>query len=222
MAPPRNSKTATAAWRMEFSLVRAGFRTECPFGKVPDVAPSGATERSTRARRSGRMADAFFIRSERKGRMATVSPLRTPSPVTLIEVGWRLVVREHRPLIAQVGAGFPSPAADHVEEPIDLGQWLVEHPAASYVMRVAGPSVSVADIADGDHVVVDRSVAYRSSLANATRPCRFVWSKPAPDRALGLPCRAGRGPAPLKHTFSECSVLQAASGRSRVGEGVSP
>lgn len=80
----------------------------------------------------------------------------------LVEVGWRLVAHEHRLLIAQVDAGFPSPAADDLEEPIDLGQWLVEHPAASYVMRVAGSSMSAANISDGDHVVVDRSVEAKS------------------------------------------------------------
>ncbi|RYE57570.1 MAG: hypothetical protein EOP20_07245, partial [Hyphomicrobiales bacterium] len=30
-------------------------------------------------------------------------------------------------------AGFPSPAQDDMEEPIDLAAWLVEHPAASYI-----------------------------------------------------------------------------------------
>ena len=76
----------------------------------------------------------------------------------LVELGWRVVAHEHRLLVAHVDAGFPSPAADDLKEPIDLGQWLVEHPAAIYVMRVAGHSMAAANSADGDHVVVDRSV----------------------------------------------------------------
>jgi DNA polymerase V len=44
-----------------------------------------------------------------------------------------------------------------MEEPIDLGTWLVEHPAASYVMRVDGHSMADAGINDGDLIVVSRS-----------------------------------------------------------------
>ena len=121
----------------------------------------------------------------------------------LVEVGWRLVAREHRLLIAQVDAGFPSPAADDLEEPIDLGQWLVEHPAASYVMRVAGSSMSAANIADGDHVVVDRSIAPRSG--------HIVVALVHGDRTLKrLRRRQGRLwllPEPLgDHVFPEIQV----------------
>ena len=77
---------------------------------------------------------------------------------TVSEVAWHLVPREFRMLICRVDAGFPSPAADDLEEPIDLAAWLVQHPAASYVMRVQGWSMAGASISDGDHVVVDRSV----------------------------------------------------------------
>jgi DNA polymerase V len=44
-----------------------------------------------------------------------------------------------------------------MEEPIDLSTWLVEHPAASYVMRVDGHSMAEAGINDGDLIVVSRS-----------------------------------------------------------------
>ena len=64
-------------------------------------------------------------------------------------------------LVCLLHAGFPSPAADDLEEPIDLASFLVEHPAASYVMRVSGWSMLAASIADGDYVVVDRSVEAR-------------------------------------------------------------
>ncbi|RZK03383.1 MAG: translesion error-prone DNA polymerase V autoproteolytic subunit [Novosphingobium sp.] len=54
-------------------------------------------------------------------------------------------------------AGFPSPAQDDMEEPIDLGEWLVEHPAASYIMRIEGNSMSGAGIHDRDLIVVSRA-----------------------------------------------------------------
>ena len=55
-------------------------------------------------------------------------------------------------------AGFPSPADDHLEGEIDLNRLLIERPAATYLMRVSGLSMSGAGIMDGDLVVVDRSV----------------------------------------------------------------
>lgn len=81
-----------------------------------------------------------------------------PTHDTVCEVPYHLIPRDVRLLTCTVPAGFPSPAADDLEEPIDLGAWLVEQPAASYVMRVSGWSMSAASIADGDFVVVSRAV----------------------------------------------------------------
>ena len=53
-------------------------------------------------------------------------------------------------------AGFYSPAQDDMEEPIDSASWLIDHPAAGYVMRVSGHSIVGAGVADGDMVVVSR------------------------------------------------------------------
>ena len=73
-----------------------------------------------------------------------------------------LVPREARLLLCTTPAGFPSPAADDLEEPIDLGSWLMEHPAASYVMRVDGHSMLDAGITDGDLIVVNRAAKPRA------------------------------------------------------------
>ena len=59
-------------------------------------------------------------------------------------------------------AGFPSPADDHLDGEIDLGAFLIERPAATFLMRVAGESMRGAGILDGDLVVVDRSVEAQS------------------------------------------------------------
>ena len=62
------------------------------------------------------------------------------------------------PLLGRlVPAGFPSPADDYLEGEIDLAALLIERPAATFLMRVAGVSMSGAGILDGDYVVVDRS-----------------------------------------------------------------
>lgn len=77
--------------------------------------------------------------------------------LTLHDVPFELVAREAPLFLCPTPAGFPSPAQDDMEEPIDLGAWLIDHPAASYVMRVSGHSMSGVGINDGDLVVVSRS-----------------------------------------------------------------
>lgn len=72
-------------------------------------------------------------------------------------VPFELVPFEAKLLLCSTPAGFPSPAQDDMEEPIDLGSWLMEHPAASYIMRVDGHSMVDAGIGDGDLIVVNRA-----------------------------------------------------------------
>ena len=55
-------------------------------------------------------------------------------------------------------AGFPSPADDYLDGEIDLSSYLIDRPAATFLMRVASESMTGAGIFDGDLVVVDRSV----------------------------------------------------------------
>ena len=59
---------------------------------------------------------------------------------------------------SRIAAGFPSPADDHLEAPLDLNEHLVKHPAATFVVRVDGDSMIGAGICDGDLLVVDRSL----------------------------------------------------------------
>lgn len=60
--------------------------------------------------------------------------------------------------LARISAGFPSPADDYVESALDLNAYLVRHPAATFMVKVAGDSMIGAGIADGDLLVVDRAV----------------------------------------------------------------
>ena len=66
------------------------------------------------------------------------------------------------PLAAhRVPAGFPSPATDYLEDGLDLNDYLVQHPAATFLFSVQGHSMQGAGILDGDKVVVDRAVDAR-------------------------------------------------------------
>ena len=54
--------------------------------------------------------------------------------------------------------GFVSPAADHLQKPLDLEELIVHRPAATFYVRAAGNAMQASGIQDGDILVVDRSV----------------------------------------------------------------
>lgn len=71
-----------------------------------------------------------------------------------VQVGQLVLV----PLYSGVRAGFPSPADDFLLKRIDLSDELIQHPEATFLMRIKGHSMAMAGIDDGDIVVVDRAV----------------------------------------------------------------
>ncbi|HCZ5000871.1 TPA: translesion error-prone DNA polymerase V autoproteolytic subunit [Salmonella enterica] len=56
-----------------------------------------------------------------------------------------------------VPCGFPRPAADYIEQRIDLNELLVSHPSSTYFVKATGDSMIDAGINDGDLLVVDSS-----------------------------------------------------------------
>jgi DNA polymerase V len=101
----------------------------------------------------------------------------------LHDVPFEMAPSEARLLLCTTSAGFPSPAQDDMEEPIDLAAWLIDHPAASYLMRVSGHSMTDAGIVDGDIVVVSRAVE--------ARPGDIVVALVAGDRTMKRLRRSG-------------------------------
>ena len=77
--------------------------------------------------------------------------------VRLVDLDITMSPGTHHIGLVRVPAGFPSPAEGEEEDPIDLSQWLIENPAATYLMRVDGWSMSGAGVNDGDIVVVSRA-----------------------------------------------------------------
>lgn len=61
-------------------------------------------------------------------------------------------------------AGFPSPAADYVEETLDLNELMIRNPPATFFVRVKGESMVDAKIFEGDLLAVDRSIDARPGL----------------------------------------------------------
>jgi DNA polymerase V len=75
--------------------------------------------------------------------------------VFIPEIGDRI---ELPMFLMSVSAGFPSPADDYLESKLDLNDYLVRNPSATFFVRVSGDSMIDAGIYDGDMLLVDRSL----------------------------------------------------------------
>ena len=60
--------------------------------------------------------------------------------------------------VNKVGAGFPSPATDYVEDDIDLNSHLIKNAPSTFLIRVQGKSMSSIGIHNNDLLIVDRSL----------------------------------------------------------------
>tara|TARA_Y100000590_G_scaffold116903_1_gene133464 strand:- start:766 stop:1158 length:393 start_codon:yes stop_codon:yes gene_type:complete len=73
--------------------------------------------------------------------------------------------------LQKVGAGFPSPATDYVEDDIDLNAHLIKNKPSTFLIRVQGKSMNSIGIHDGDLLVVDRSLdpkSFSTVIANVS------------------------------------------------------
>ncbi len=61
-----------------------------------------------------------------------------------------------------VPAGFPSPAEDFMDLDLNLQEYLVQHPSATFCVRAIGDSMLKAGIHSGDVMVVDRALEPRN------------------------------------------------------------
>lgn len=77
---------------------------------------------------------------------AAIDPVALPIPV----------------LGAKARLGFPSPADDFLDDTLDLNDWLVRNPAATFCYRAEGDSMLGVGIRSGDILVVDRSVTIQN------------------------------------------------------------
>lgn len=83
-----------------------------------------------------------------------------PFPIAVVDV-LQAVVGPEQPVPyfnTSIPAGFPSPADDYIERHLDLNDFMVKHPSATFFVRVEGESMRDAGILSGDMLVVDRSL----------------------------------------------------------------
>ncbi|MBT8763128.1 translesion error-prone DNA polymerase V autoproteolytic subunit [Desulfohalobiaceae bacterium Ax17] len=65
--------------------------------------------------------------------------------------------------LSQIPAGFPSPADDYIDKNLDLNEFLIKHPAATFFVRAYGDSMRDAGIHSGDILIVDRALEPRNN-----------------------------------------------------------
>jgi DNA polymerase V len=58
----------------------------------------------------------------------------------------------------KLSAGFPSPANDYLEKSLDLNEFLIKNPPATFFVEIQGDSMIGAGIHSGDILIVDRSL----------------------------------------------------------------
>jgi len=81
-------------------------------------------------------------------------------------------------MFATIHAGFPSPADDFIETKLDLNDYLIKHPAATYFIRVTGDSMTNAGIDNEDLLIVDRALqVYDGSIVIACVDGEFTLKR---------------------------------------------
>src|SRR5450432_1383575 len=60
-------------------------------------------------------------------------------------------------IMSPATCGFPSPADDYLDRPLDFNELLIENQAATFAVRIAGESMTGIGLFPGDIAVVDRA-----------------------------------------------------------------
>lgn len=98
-----------------------------------------------------------------------------------------------------VPCGFPSPAQDYVEREIDLNEFMVAHPSATWFVRASGESMVDAGISPGDLLVVDSArTARHGDIVVATVEGGFTVKRLQLRPVIQLvPCNRAYSPIPV-------------------------
>jgi SOS regulatory protein LexA len=92
----------------------------------------------------GRLEAANVLKRDGKGRLIPVSIKNTTKVLGTVEAGW------------------PSPAEEELADTLSLDEFLIENPAATFMLKVSGDSMTGAGIMPGDMVLVDKGAAPKS------------------------------------------------------------
>lgn len=62
-------------------------------------------------------------------------------------------------MVSKASCGFPSPADDYLDKPLDFNELIIKNPPATFAVRIEGLSMRDAGILPGDIAVIDRAVS---------------------------------------------------------------
>ncbi|QXZ19059.1 S24 family peptidase [Lelliottia amnigena] len=103
--------------------------------------------------------------------------------------------------------GFPSPAADYVEERISLDKRLIAHPSATYMM-ISGTTYLRAGVMKGALLVVDSSLTPKDGsllVCEVDGEFRVMRYRKYPHPCLENPENGKREPLPSEDESSDTS-----------------
>lgn len=102
------------------------------------------------------------------------------------------------PIIPKVACGFPSPADDYLELDLDLNQYLIKHPAATFFVRAEGDSMRGIGILPGDLLIVDKSLMPKdNSIVLAVINGEFTVKRLKIVAGKGFLCPANKNYKPM-------------------------
>lgn len=107
--------------------------------------------------------------------------------------------------LATVAAGFPSPADDFIDKKLDLNEYCIEHPEATFFVRVHGDSMLEAGVHSGDVLVVDRALEPRNNrviIAALNGELTVKRIRKTPDKLFLMPEHPDFAPIEVTHEAS--------------------
>lgn len=112
------------------------------FRELCALAGYASTNAATRLVR--KLEDEGFLKRDKSGRLI---PRRLFGAVRVLGL---------------VEAGFPTPAQEELIDTMTFDEYLIQHPDATYVLKVKGDSMHDAGIRENDMVVVERTQKYKA------------------------------------------------------------
>jgi repressor LexA len=137
----------------------------------------------------------------------------------------RLIPRRLLPalrLLGTVEAGFPSPAEEELLDTLSLDAFLVRNPAATFILRVSGDSMSGAGILPGDMVLVDRSATPATGdivIAEVDGEWTMKYLRKRGEKVTLLPANPKYKPIVPREELKVAGVVTAVVRQYRPGQG---
>ena len=115
-------------------------------------------------------------------------------------------------LLGTVEAGWPSPAEEELADTLSLDDFLIENPAATFMLKVSGDSMSGAGILPGDMVLVDKGATPKSGdivIAEVDGEWTMKYLKKKGDSVSLLPANPNYKPIKPKKELRIAGVITA-------------